>query len=179
MLLCPSIGVVALNVCRFVNGSHIELPCNEVQQPEQSKLAAMFDRRAQSWWASVLRELDSFAKPVYQLGLPGAAASNIEGSGLIEMTRAGVRVEGPLIKAIAEPAIACWRIAVRWLPLFALDAAAAIAQCSEMLYTDRYCSCRPLPSALHLHHDACMCFSAATTSYLHGHVRDMQRTCHQ
>jgi hypothetical protein len=81
--------------CRFVNGSYIELPCNEVTGPEQAAIAAAFDKEAQKWWDSVVAEPHSFTKQTFQLGLGGWNASNVEASGAFEISRGKVLITKP------------------------------------------------------------------------------------
>jgi hypothetical protein len=81
--------------CRFVNGSHIELPCNEVTSSEQQSIAAAFNRRARQWWASVVAEPHSFTKQTFQLGLGGWRASNVEASGAFEIRRGKAIITKP------------------------------------------------------------------------------------
>ncbi|WIA18227.1 hypothetical protein OEZ85_009698 [Tetradesmus obliquus] len=75
-----------------MNGTHIEKPCNEVRDPHKSSIAARFDAEAAAWWQSVVAEPDSFTKPVYQLGLQGEEASNVEAEGAVQITRGSVTV---------------------------------------------------------------------------------------
>jgi hypothetical protein len=96
--------------CRLVNGSHIELPCNEVTGPEQAAIAAAFDTEARKWWKSVLDEPHSFTKPVFQLGLGGWKASNVEASGAIELSRGDVLLSS--FANFQDTGRVCWNINV-------------------------------------------------------------------
>lgn len=88
--LLPRIALA--NSCCRMNGTHIEKPCNEVRDPHKSSIAARFDAEAAAWWQSVVAEPDSFTKPVYQLGLQGEEASNVEAEGAVQITRGSVTV---------------------------------------------------------------------------------------
>jgi hypothetical protein len=81
--------------CRFANGSHIELPCNEVTGAEQRSIADTFNKQARKWWASVVAEPHSFTKQTFQLGLGGWRASNVEASGAFEISRGKVLITKP------------------------------------------------------------------------------------
>lgn len=101
-----------LCVCfrRFANGSHIELPCNEVTGAQQRTIAAAFDKQARQWWASVVAEPHSFTKPVFQLGLGGWKASNVEASGAIEISRGDVLLSS--FANFSDAGRVCWDINV-------------------------------------------------------------------
>lgn len=72
--------------CRFLNGSHLEIPTAEVQQPEAAKLATLLSAAAKSRWESVAAEPNSFAKPVFYLGLNNFTATNMLAPGAHERT---------------------------------------------------------------------------------------------
>jgi hypothetical protein len=73
-----------------MNGTHIEKPCNQLLDPSRSAIAARFNGEAEAWWNSVVAEPDSFTKTVYQLGLKGEEASNVEAQGAVQITRGSV-----------------------------------------------------------------------------------------
>jgi hypothetical protein len=75
-----------------MNGTHIEKTCNEVRDPSRQSIAARFNTEAEAWWQSVVAEPHSFTKPVYQLGLEGEEASNVEAQGAVQITRGSVYV---------------------------------------------------------------------------------------
>jgi hypothetical protein len=104
-------GCILLTACRLVNGSHIELPCSEVTGAAQRRIAATFDSQARSWWASVLAEPHSFTKPVFQIGLGGWKASNVEASGAIEMSRGDVWLAS--LAEFSSTGRVCWKVNVR------------------------------------------------------------------
>jgi hypothetical protein len=94
--------------CRLSNESYIELPCNKVSAAVAARLnldlqgvITAFNQRAAAWWQSVLDEPHSFSKPVYQLGLSGVEASNVEAAGAISLVGSSVSVLGPLINMAA------------------------------------------------------------------------------
>ena len=53
-----------------MNGSHVELPCNEVTDPEQhAQLAAQLSGIARTWWASMTASPHAMRKPTLKVGV--------------------------------------------------------------------------------------------------------------
>lgn len=98
---------------RFTGDSRVELPCNAVTGPEQQRIAALFDSKAQLWWGSVVAEPHSFTKLVFQLGLNGEAASNVETAGAIQLTRGNVHIKGSAVNFTDTGDKACMQLQVR------------------------------------------------------------------
>ncbi|WIA22268.1 hypothetical protein OEZ85_004589 [Tetradesmus obliquus] len=102
-------------VFRLANGSHIELPCNEVTDNQgRANISALFDTAAAAWWDSVVAEPHSFTKPVYQLGLGGAAMaeidpSNVEASGIVQLQRGSMALNS-VVNFTAVNDFGCWKI---------------------------------------------------------------------
>lgn len=94
----------------MTNGSHIELPCNEVEGAAQRRIADAFNTQARKWWASVVAEPHSFTKPVFQIGLGGWKASNVEASGVVEMSRGDVLLAS--FANFSDTGHVCWNINV-------------------------------------------------------------------
>jgi hypothetical protein len=84
-------------VFRLAGGSHIELPCNEVADEDTGRISTLFSQVARQWWDSVVAEQDSFTKPVYYIGQPGALASNIEASGAIAIARGDINMTANVV----------------------------------------------------------------------------------
>jgi hypothetical protein len=74
------------------NGSHIELPCNEVRGEEFRRVSTKFSQVARQWWNDVVAEPTSFTKPVYNIGQAGTLASNVEASGAIAIARGDINM---------------------------------------------------------------------------------------
>jgi hypothetical protein len=110
LLIPPLLVIVA---CRFAGDSNIELPCNEVTGPEQQRIAAMFDSKAQLWWSGIVAEPHSFTKLVFQLGLNGERASNIEMAGAIQLTRGNVHIKGSAVNFTDTGDRVCCQLQVR------------------------------------------------------------------
>ncbi|WIA15052.1 hypothetical protein OEZ85_001752 [Tetradesmus obliquus] len=102
-------------VYRLANGSYIELPCNEIpDQQGRKSIAALFNTAAKEWWDSVLAEPHSFSKPVYLLGLDGAALtdtdpSNVEASGIVQLRRGSMAVDSIVNYTLVND-FGCWKI---------------------------------------------------------------------
>lgn len=77
---------------RLTNGSHVELPCNEVPQPEAGDIAQYLSTAARAWWQSVVAESHSFTKTPSYLGLPGQQVTNMLTTGAKERTAGTIRV---------------------------------------------------------------------------------------
>uniref|UniRef100_A0A383VC43 Sulfatase N-terminal domain-containing protein n=1 Tax=Tetradesmus obliquus TaxID=3088 RepID=A0A383VC43_TETOB len=99
-------------VFKFTGDSRVELPCNAVTGPEQQRIAALFDSKAQLWWGSVVAEPHSFTKLVFQLGLNGEAASNVETAGAIQLTRGNVHIKGSAVNFTDTGDNACMQLQV-------------------------------------------------------------------
>ncbi|WIA18401.1 hypothetical protein OEZ85_009862 [Tetradesmus obliquus] len=84
-------------VFRLANGSHIELPCNEVTGEALGRLNLLFNQAARQWWDSVVAEPDSFTKPVYYIGQSGSLASNVEANGAIALTRGDINMTSTVV----------------------------------------------------------------------------------
>lgn len=84
-------------VFRLANGSHIELPCNEVTGEALGRLNLLFNQAARQWWDSVVAEPDSFTKPVYHIGQSGSLASNVEANGAIALTRGDINMTSTVV----------------------------------------------------------------------------------
>jgi hypothetical protein len=80
---------------------------------EQQRIAAMFDKHAQLWWSSVVAEPFSFTKLVFQLGLNGERASNIETAGAIQLTRGNVHIKGSAVNFTDTGDRVCCQLQVR------------------------------------------------------------------
>lgn len=77
---------------RFDNGSHIELPCNEVGGPEGLALAAKMSAAARTWWQELVESPHSFQKPTFVLGYDGWNATNVLPEGAHERTPGRIRL---------------------------------------------------------------------------------------
>uniref|UniRef100_A0A383VL27 Sulfatase N-terminal domain-containing protein n=1 Tax=Tetradesmus obliquus TaxID=3088 RepID=A0A383VL27_TETOB len=81
-------------VYRFPEGAgdHLEIPQNEVPQPQAAAIAANLSAAAQAWWTSVIREPGSFSKPTFYLGLANWTVSNVLAAGAHDRTPGRVRL---------------------------------------------------------------------------------------
>jgi cellulase/cellobiase CelA1 len=108
--------------CRLANGSHVELPCNEVTHEQTRRdIASLFSKAAEAWWNSMVAEPHSLTKPVYLLRLGGAAAaenhpSNVEASGIAQMRRGSMALDS-VVNYTAVGDYGCWKIRVSLLLL--------------------------------------------------------------
>ncbi len=59
---------------KFVNNSHVELPCNEVQGEEFNEVHFQMLNAAYNWWQDVLDSPNSFVKPTSYLVRAGHQA---------------------------------------------------------------------------------------------------------
>uniref|UniRef100_A0A383VTG9 Sulfatase N-terminal domain-containing protein n=1 Tax=Tetradesmus obliquus TaxID=3088 RepID=A0A383VTG9_TETOB len=73
-------------VYRFQNESHVELPCNEVPEPQASTLANIMSNAARAWWQSLVADSSSFTKPTYYLGMGKWRVTNMLADGAHERT---------------------------------------------------------------------------------------------
>ncbi|WIA37699.1 hypothetical protein OEZ86_014587 [Tetradesmus obliquus] len=95
----------------FQNGSHIELPCNEVPQPQAAAIAAEFAAAARAWWAGIAAAPHSFTKPVFQVGLQSWNVTNVLAQGAHEisgMSAGNVRVLPNALAGFVEAGDAAW-----------------------------------------------------------------------
>lgn len=85
---------IYLNCRRFPEGAgdHLEIPQNEVPQPQAAAIAANLSAAAQAWWTSVIREPGSFSKPTFYLGLANWTVSNVLAAGAHDRTPGRVRL---------------------------------------------------------------------------------------
>ncbi|WIA17485.1 hypothetical protein OEZ85_014324 [Tetradesmus obliquus] len=98
-------------VYRFQNGSHIELPCNEVPQPQAAAIAAEFAAAAGAWWAGIAAAPHSFTKPVFQVGLQSWNVTNVLAQGAHEISgnsAGNVRVLPNALAGFVEAGDAAW-----------------------------------------------------------------------
>jgi hypothetical protein len=98
--------------CRFTGDSHVELPCNEVSGTEHTRIAGVLNRKAKSWWRSVIAEPHSFTKLVYRLGYKGQAASNVETAGAVQVTRGNVFIKGSAVNFTTAGDKVCCQVQV-------------------------------------------------------------------
>ncbi|KAF6254409.1 alkaline-phosphatase-like protein [Scenedesmus sp. NREL 46B-D3] len=73
-------------VYRFQNESHVELPCNEVPEPQASAMAHVLSSAARAWWTSLAADTSSFTKPTYYLGMGTWRVTNMLADGAHERT---------------------------------------------------------------------------------------------
>lgn len=71
---------------RFQNESHVELPCNEVPEPQASAMAHVLSSAARAWWTSLAADTSSFTKPTYYLGMGTWRVTNMLADGAHERT---------------------------------------------------------------------------------------------
>jgi hypothetical protein len=93
---------------RLASGSYIELPCNEITAAaatrlylDRQRVITTFNQKAAAWWQTVLNEPLSFLKPVYQLGLGGVQASNVELAGAVSLDGDSLSVMGVFVSMAA------------------------------------------------------------------------------
>jgi hypothetical protein len=77
---------------------------------QQRRIASAFDIQARQWWSSVVAEPHAFTKPVFQIGLGGWKASNVEASGAIEMSRGDVLLAS--FANFSNTGHVCWNVNV-------------------------------------------------------------------
>jgi hypothetical protein len=85
-LMCCCCCCCCLLLGRFQNESHVELPCNEVPEPQASTLAHIMSSAARAWWQSLVADSSSFTKPTYYLGLGKWRVTNMLADGAHERT---------------------------------------------------------------------------------------------
>lgn len=124
--------------CRFANGSHIELPCNEVSEPEASEIAAKLSSAAYEWWQSVIQEPNSFVKTTAYLGVAGQLVTNMLTTGAKERTAGNtVVVQNGVTGFSSAGDRICMNVKVRVMIdaiLIVVDIHHFIASSSKVLY---------------------------------------------
>jgi hypothetical protein len=96
---------------RFEGGSHVELPCNEVPEPQASTIAAEFAAAARAWWADVAASPHSFTKPKFQVGLQSWTVTNVLAQGAHELSvgsAGNIRMLPNALAGFVDPGDAAW-----------------------------------------------------------------------